>query len=61
MWKKVFFFVALPSFIIGNVNPKYFVMEDGTETDPPYVPYDRLPLWTKVSARINTYLCSLLK
>ena len=52
MWKKVFFFVALPSFIIGNVNPKYFVMEDGTETDPPHVPYENRRFFTKVSARI---------
>ena len=61
MWKKVLFFVALPSFIIGNVNPRYFVMEDGTETEPPYVPYDHLHFWTKVSVRINTYLGSLSK
>ena len=59
MWKKVLFFVALPSFIIGNVNPRYFVMEDGTETEPPYVPYDPLRSWTKVSARINIYLGNL--
>ena len=45
----------------GNVNPMYFVMEDGTEADPPYIQYDPLRFWTKVSAWINTFLGNLSK
>ena len=36
-------------------------MEDGTETEPPYVPYDHLRFWNKVSVRINIYLGNLSK
>ena len=47
MWKQIFFFVAFPIIVIGNVNA--FVMVDGTEMDPPpYVPYDHLRVRTKV-------------
>jgi hypothetical protein len=51
MWKKIFFFVAFPIIVIGNVNA--FVMVDGTEMDPPaYVPYDHLRIRTKVKETI---------
>ena len=52
MWKKIFFFVAFPIIVIGNVNA--FVMVDGTELDPPpYTPYDHLRVRTKVKEPSN--------
>merc|ERR1712012_1419850 len=45
-WKKVFFFVATPVIILGNINA--FVLADPSEMDPPpFVPYDHLRIRTK--------------
>merc|ERR1711915_334618 len=46
MWKKIFFFVACPIIILGNINA--FVLADASETEPPpFVPYDHLRIRTK--------------
>merc|ERR1712221_53017 len=46
MWKKIFFFVACPIIILGNINA--FVLADASGTEPPpFVPYDHLRIRTK--------------
>ena len=52
VWKKSFFFAAIPIIILGHVNA-FGMADESAHTPPEFVPYDHLRIRSKVPLVLN--------